>query len=178
MEFSEKNFIFLDAETDGLYGGFLTVGIVVTDFAGRELERICYGIRRENLRVKDPWVAEHVLPVLGEYEPCEDEEELLERVWALWRRYAENAYVVADVAFPVEARLFQRCVLKNPKERRFQAPFPLLDLGSILFAKGIDPLTDRVSLSEAEEKAKRHNALSDAAMAAKIFHELMNGEKK
>ena len=34
----QTKFLFIDAETDGLYGSFLTVGLVVTDDEGNMIE--------------------------------------------------------------------------------------------------------------------------------------------
>ena len=42
----QTKFLFIDAETDGLYGSFLTVGLVVTDDAGNMIEKAYYGIKK------------------------------------------------------------------------------------------------------------------------------------
>ena len=102
----QTKFLFIDAETDGLYGSFLTVGRVVTDDAGNMIEKAYYGIKKENMMISDVWTRENVFPVLGDYEACEDEAELLEKVWAFWMKYREEAYAAADVMYPVESRLF------------------------------------------------------------------------
>ena len=83
----QTKFLFIDAETDGLYGSFLTVGLVVTDDAGNMIEKAYYGIKKENMMISDVWTRENVFPVLGDYEACEDEAELLEKVWAFWMKY-------------------------------------------------------------------------------------------
>lgn len=153
----EKNLFFIDAETDGLYGGFLTAAILVADSSGRELEHHYLGIRRENMTVTNPWVQEHVVPILGDYTPVEDEAALLEAVWQIWLRHRETAYAIGNVISPVEARLFARCVERDPEARMFLAPFPLLDLASVLFGLGLDPLSDPIP----ESAALTHNALAD-----------------
>ena len=153
----EKNLFFIDVETDGLYGDFISAAILVASADGRELERHYFGIAREVLKVKDPWVREHVLPVLGEYTPCQSQEELLEAVWQIWLRHRETAYAIGNVVFPVEARFFAACVARNPEERTFLAPYPLLDLSSVLYALGFDPLSDPLP----EPEPLTHNALYD-----------------
>jgi hypothetical protein len=157
----QKNLFFIDAETDGLHGSFISVGIIVTDARCNEIQRFYYGVDRKTLNVTDAWTREHVLPILGDYEACADEEELLQKVWEAWLSYADNAYAVGDVIFPVEARLFQRCVLLDEPNNRYKAPFPLLDLSSLLYSKGLDPLTDRESLLEQKPEGIQHNALYD-----------------
>ena len=79
----QTKILFIDAETDGLYGSFLTVGLVVTDDAGNMIEKAYYGIKKENMMISDVWTRENVFPVLGDYEACEDEAELLEKVMSL-----------------------------------------------------------------------------------------------
>ena len=172
----QTKFLFIDAETDGLYGSFLTVGLVVTDDAGNMIEKAYYGIKKENMMISDVWTRENVFPVLGDYEACEDEAELLEKVWAFWMKYREEAYAAADVMYPVESRLFMKCVMNNESERKYLGPFPMLDLSSLLMAAGYDPLIDRAELLDEDEKQmmenKTHNALNDAEMTAAIWFKL------
>lgn len=172
--FMKNKLVFVDAETDGLYGSFLTVGLAAMDMEGNIIERAYYGIRRENLRVTDVWTRENVLPVLGDYEACENEDELLEKAWTFWMRYQQEAYAVADVVSPVEARLFMQCVQKNETMRKWQAPFPLLDLASMLMAAGYDPLIDRNRLLGRTAASEKHNALYDALTAAEIWRIIRN----
>ena len=161
----QTKFLFIDAETDGLYGSFLTVGLVVTDDAGNMIEKAYYGIKKENMMISDVWTRENVFTVLGDYEACEDEAELLEKVWAFWMKYRE-----------VESRLFMKCVMNNESERKYLGPFPMLDLSSLLMAAGYDPLIDRAELLDEDEKQmmanKTHNALNDAEMTAAIWFKL------
>lgn len=172
----QTKILFIDAETDGLYGSFLTVGLVVTDDAGNIIEKAYYGIKKENMMISDVWTRENVFSVLGDYEACEDEAELLEKVWAFWMKYREEAYAAADVMYPVESRLFMKCVMNNESERKYLGPFPMLDLSSLLMAAGYDPLIDRAELLDEDEKQmmanKTHNALNDAEMTAAIWFKL------
>ena len=142
----QTKFLFIDAETDGLYGSFLTVGLVVTDDAGNMIEKAYYGIKKENMMISDGWTRENVFPVLGDYEACEDEAELLEKVWAFWMKYREDAYAAADVMYPVESRLFMKCVMNN--------------------AELLDEDEKRMMAN------KTHNALNDAEMTAAIWFKL------
>lgn len=173
----KKYLFFIDAESDGLYGSFLTVGIYVLSDTGEEVERAYYGIRRDHMHVTEPWVEEHVLPILGEYEECEDEEELLEKVWKLWEKYQGDAYAIADVPYPVECRLFEQCVQKDLQGRMHLAPFPLLDVSSILWANGMNPLVNRTDLLK-NVPGEQHNALTDAVLSAEIVRNIREGKKR
>ena len=168
-----KNLFFIDAETDGLYGSFISVGLIVTDCNCDEIESFYYGVSRNNLKITDKWVEKNVLPILGDYVECQDENELINRVWSIWLKYADVSYAVADVMFPVEARLFTECVRRHPGSD-MKGPFPLIDLSSLLLAKGIDPLADRESLVNKElENVARHNALDDVRMSIEIWKKYM-----
>lgn len=168
----DKKLLFIDVESDGLYGSFLTVALIVTDSKGNEIERAYYGIKRENMHVTEVWVEENVIPKLGVYEECENESELLEKAWSLWQKYRENAYVVCDVGFPVEARFWEKCTRLDLEKNTFKAPFPLVDISSMLLAKGIDPLMDRTKILGIEEDMV-HNAMFDVEMSVRIWNLLM-----
>lgn len=172
----KQKLVFLDAETDGLYGSFLTVAFIATDIKGNELERAYYGIRKEKMIVKEPWVIKNVLPILGEYEPCEDEKELLTKSWAFWLKYQEDAYAVCDVGYPVEMRFFKACVEQNITDYAMKAPFPLLDISSMLYAKGYNPLIDRSQFVPEFCRDKVHNSLYDVEVSVQIWRQLKIGE--
>lgn len=169
----KRKLVFVDAETDGLYGGFLTVAMVAVDENGVELEHAYYGLDRKHMVIQEEWVREHVLPVLGDYEECGSEEELLEKSWSFWMKYASDAYAIADVCYPVECRLFSACVERDREKRCWQAPFPLLDLSSLFYARGVDPLTERRQL--AKVSGEEHNALTDVRMSIQIWKKYFRG---
>ena len=170
----EKLF-FIDAETDGLNGKFISVGIVVTDMKCNEIERVYYGIRKDKLIVTDPWTKENVLPFMGDYVEVEDEGELLEKVWKMWEKHGDESYAIADVIYPVEARLFQKCVYADEVNRCKKGPFPFIDISSLLYAKNIDPLTSREQLIGDEHimNGRIHNAMYDVEVMIAIYKIIM-----
>lgn len=169
---NKKDLFFVDAETNGLYGSFLTVAIIHTDCFCNEIERYYWGIKPENMIVTDEWTRNNVLPILGDYVACENEYELLERVWAVWETCRERSYAVAYVAYPVEARLFSECVRHDEANRKFNGPFPLIDLSSILYTKGLYPLTLPEESSD-QTDAKQHNALYDVEQMILTYKKIM-----
>ncbi|OUP50171.1 hypothetical protein [Lachnoclostridium sp. An181] len=170
-------YVFVDAETDGLYGRFLTVAMLILNREMKEIERRYLGVKKENLIVTDKWTKAHVLPVIGGYEEVEDEKQLLEKTWNIWMKYAEHAYAVADVCYPVECRLFQKCVELNRVERMFHAPYPLVDLSSLLLAKGIDPLKNRKELVHNIGEEQTHNAMYDVELMVMIWKKIFAKER-
>lgn len=168
------NYFFIDAETDGLYGRFLSVAVLVTDECGNETEHFYGSVKIEEDTVQSAWVKENVLPHLKNAEVTfETEYDLLEAVWQLWIKHREDSYAVSDVMYPVESRLFIECVKHNIKEREFLAPFPLLDLSTLLAARGFQWDADRQALSGMETVP--HDALNDVKMMAKTWHKIFRG---
>ena len=164
---------FIDAETDGLYGSFLTVAIIVTDRRCNEIERRYWGISEDSMVITDPWVKENVIGKFGDYEVCEDEYDLLEKVWTVWKKYRDKAYVVTDVMHPVESRLFTECARNDLENRKFEGPFPILDLSSILYAKGYNPIADYSDILEEYDKNIQHNAMDDVETIIKVYRKVM-----
>ncbi|MBQ8515317.1 MAG: hypothetical protein IJ496_07955 [Ruminococcus sp.] len=171
-------YFFVDAETDGLYGSFLSVAVIVTDRTGTELDRFYGAVQIHPDAISSDWVKENVLPHLHEAEVFyPDENTLLEAFWAFWMKHHESCLCIADVPFPVEARLFMKCVELCPADRSFSAPFPLLDLASVLAANGISPLADRAALSGLGLTA--HDAMHDVRMMVQLWNRYMkNGSDR
>jgi len=163
---------FVDAETDGLYGPFLSVAALVTNPQGQELDRFYGAISPEHLKVTTPWVCANVVPHLWQAEVFyPDEDGLLEGFWSFWMKYREDTECIADVAYPVETHLFTQCVCRNLPERNFLAPFPLYDLSTLLKARNLPPLESRQTLSG--EALTSHDAMNDVRMAAAVWNRLV-----
>lgn len=152
-----KYFCF-DAETNGLYGEVFAIAAVVVDEQGTILDQFC--LKSEEQNVTDEWTRKNCVPYLADIPECENRDKLRELFWAFYMQYKDCCTIVADVPYPVEAQLLRSCVEKYPEERTFQGPFPLIDVASVLFAHGIDPLVDRLEF--AGMKGKRHHPLDDA----------------
>lgn len=147
-----------DAETDGLYGEAFAIGAVVMESGGQELDRF-EGISLHE-PIVNPWVCENVLPLVGGLTAYDTRKALREAFWQFYLKWRGKAIIVADVPYPVEAQLLRQCVQEALDERCFQGPFPLLDVASVLFACGEDPLVDRRAYGGYESPA--HHPVEDA----------------
>lgn len=167
-----KNVFFVDAETDGLYGDFLSIAALVFDENGKEID-IFYKAAQDTCCKKNhlDWVKKNVLPYLENCDWVSSEEKLIDLFWKFWFKYKDNSLCIADVPYPVEFRLFQKCVEKNVVERSMDAPYPLLDISSMLYAKGLDPNIERKQLIK-EEDGIVHNALLDARRSMSVWRRL------
>ena len=151
-----------DVETDGLYGEPFAIAAVVVDENGRLLDQFCEKCVAPG--IADPWTKENCLPYLNEIPDCESRAALRRHFWDFYTRYRAKCVIVADVPYPVEAGLLRVCVEENLKERKFLGPFPLIDVASVLFARGVDPLVDRNAYTG--RSGQRHHPLDDAVASA------------
>lgn len=164
----KKQFFFVDAETDGLYGRFLSVAALVTDENGEEKDRFNAAVATQEDEIESDWVKENVYPYLKNADRYfDDESDMLEAFWTFWMKHRENADCVAYVPYPVESRLFSACVSVDVSERQFLGPFPLYDLASVLESKGCCYNCDLAVLSELGLIA--HNAMNDVRMMAAVW---------
>ncbi len=162
---------FVDAESDGLYGRFLSVAALVTDELGNELDRFYSAVSVKAEDIKTPWVLENVCPYLNNADVFyATEGELLDAFWAFWLKHRENAECISYVSYPVESRLFAACVAKNESERSFLGPFPLYDLSTLLVARGYGFDVDMASLSGLHLDA--HDAMNDVKMLSLVWQKL------
>lgn len=158
-----------DVESNGFHGPTFAVGAVlmrldetvIDEFSGRAPieEKI------------DPWVEEHVLPVIKDLpEDHKNQKSLRNSFWRWYLKAKERAdYVVVNNGYPSEARFLIACQDDDLKARYNQHPFPLLELGSLLLQVGVKPLA--LKRLFVEEKLKdydnqQHHPRYDAWVAA------------
>lgn len=162
---------FIDAESDGLYGTFLSVAVMVTDENEKEIDRFYASVHISPDQIVSEWVRENVYPDLKNAEiHFETENEMLEAFWSFWLKYREDSMCISYVQYPVECRLFERCVMMNEKERTFLGPFPIYDLSTLLAVRGLGFDVDMEALSGLQLKA--HDAMNDVRMMAAVWKKL------
>lgn len=91
---------------------------------------------------------------------------------AFWEAWAEahmrGAVMAADCPWPVEARFVAQCVTEEINEREGLGPYPFIDIGSVLLAKGKDPLG---VFERTTSELPKHDPLADARQSARILCE-------
>lgn len=166
-----NRYMVFDVESIGLHGEGFAVGWVVVDDAGRELSSGRAACLPEAARGADEdraWVRVHcpTLPVC-----CSTPAEVRAAFWRAWGRESESGSVlVADCAWPVEARFLTACVDAAPETRRWQGPYPLHEVATMRLAAGLDPLATVARLPSEEPK---HDPLADARQSARLFIEAL-----
>ena len=183
-------YLVFDVESLGLYGKGFAYGFVVVDEVGNRLEQ---GIETYSSWIKrsasdllphKTWALDNVVPVLPP-DTCDSLQVIRDRFWQLWMRWKQQgAYLVkasfgrnpsprkcrADCPFPVESTFLKDCVTDDLIIRQWDAPYPLLDVASIMHKAGMDPM--EVYSREADE-LPQHNPLCDARQSARLFLEAM-----
>lgn len=159
-----------DVESDGLYGEGFAFGAVVMDQQGQEIasaEACCLD------GVTNAWVQENVLPHLGRMPQAASRAEVRRVFWDFYMTWKEQCRIFADVAYPVDAHFLRQCAQENHGE--WDAPYPLLDVASVLLACGVDPLIDGATYTNST--GDNHHPLFDAQVSAKKLVRLI-GENR
>lgn len=159
-----------DVESDGLYGEGFAFGAVVMDQHGQEIasaEVCCVE------GVHDAWVKENVLPHVADMNQSASREEVRRAFWDFYMTWKDQCRIFADVAYPVDAYFLRQCAQENHGE--WDAPYPLLDVASVLLACGVDPLIDGAIYTNST--GDNHHPLFDARVSARKLVRLI-GENK
>jgi hypothetical protein len=165
--------ISIDVECNGLAGRAFAVALTVSDRTG-ERESVVLRCPMGEASV-DPWVAEHVLPAIADLpENLPAYPYLLSEVWSTIDRWGGRAVpLIAHVAWPVEARLLLDVYTG---QRVWEGPYPLIDVASVLLAKGHDPLTVDGYLALhgiPKPPGSPHHPLYDARAAERCLRHLL-----
>lgn len=164
-------FLVFDVKSIGLHGEGFAVGWVVVDRDGLRVEEGSAAtdpVRCIGTDESHEWVGENVPQMHYGYT---NPRAVRDRFWHIWRHWANRgAVLVADCAWPVEARFLAAAVDDDSTAREWQGPYPLHDLASIMLAIGCDPLraTDRLP-----DELPAHHPLHDARQSARLLVECL-----
>lgn len=93
--------------------------------------------------------------------------------WSEWIK-AKTAYpgvvMAADCGWPVEARFVCACINDDPVSRRWNGPYPLLEISSVIMAVGKVPLA---KYPRTESEKPEHDPMADARQSARLLAEAL-----
>ncbi|HEY6117141.1 MAG TPA: hypothetical protein VI172_14410 [Candidatus Dormibacteraeota bacterium] len=167
--------ISIDAECNGLGGQAFAVAMTLSDRTG-DLEQVVY--RCPIVEPVNDWVKANVLPAIDDVEEnCASYAGMLHNLREAYFPWAEDsdAITIGHVVWPVEARLL---LDMYPGEDIWHGPYPLIDVASVLLAKGHNPLSVDDYLREHSVPAPEgspHHPLYDVRAAERCFRHLMEG---
>jgi hypothetical protein len=165
-------YMVFDVESVGLQGEGFAVGWAVVDAAGHEIGA--------DLLWTDPlsahgsaegqaWVALHCGPF--DRPPSPSTMRVRSGFWRAWLYWKERgAVLVADCAWPVEARFLAACVDDVPADREWQGPYPLHEVATARLLAGFDPLA---TVDRLPSELPAHNPLADARQSARLWLEAL-----
>jgi hypothetical protein len=166
----EERFFVVDVESIGLHGEGFAVGIVVVGVSGEFYEArafSCPPAAAQGEPEGREWVHKNVPMLVQTAETPQHMRAQFWTVWDHWRR--RGAKMVADCAWPVEARFLNACI-DDDLRRHWNGPYPLLELASFLVAIGKDPLKEYPRMDD----EPLHNPLGDARQSARTLVYCLN----
>ena len=162
-----KQFFVFDVESVGLYGEgfavgggvFLENGAIQNGFCFASDPHLAFG-RDEDRK----WVDANI-PVM---EITHRSTSLLRAAfWNEWlKARTGGALMAADCAFPVEHGFIAQCILDDFKERSPLAPYPLVEISSLLLAAGMEPVG---TYDREPSELPKHNPYCDAVQSARML---------
>lgn len=91
--------------------------------------------------------------------------------WEKWMEWkVKGASLFTDCGWPVEANFMSKIVSFDPENRKWNGPYPMHEIASIILAYGGDPLATNPRLPH---ELPAHNPLNDARQSARIMLEHM-----
>jgi hypothetical protein len=176
LEENKQHIVFsIDVEAVGLYREGFAVGVSVRGDDNKEIDSLCliadYKSSIDYANSDCTWLESNVIPIL-EPPNCVSIREMRNQFWKFYISYRSNpAYTieyVADCGSPVEANFFRQCVLDNEEERRWLAPYPLHELGTLLLVNNEDPTGYH---GRDWDEMPPHNPLHDARQSGRLWIE-------
>lgn len=168
-------YMVFDVESVGLHGDGFAYGFVIIDEAGREIASGfggCDPERAESNRDPDgrAWVGENI-PDYVQRGGSSSPSAVRDGFWQAWLQWkASGAVLVADCAWPVEARFLAACIDDDPEVRRWQGPYPLHDVATARLMAGLDPLA---TVERLPNELPIHDPLADARQSARLWIEAL-----
>lgn len=166
--YSYPFFMIFDVESIGLHGEGFAVAFVVVNAEGQLFDQNVFACQPSDAKGEESdreWVAENVPSIPAKFDCPADVRSEFWLCWQHWRH--RGAALVSDCGWPVEGRFLAACIDDSP-HRKWEGPYPLLDLATALLIKGIDPLSDRPRLPD---ELPKHDPLADCRQTARLFIE-------
>ena len=191
-----KYYFSFDVESVGLFGPPFAFGYCVVDENGKEHESGIHGwdyrplvdlfqkLLQDNpdpqwtfAKEDQEWVAQNVIPGLPEgWNNWKSLNQFCSSVYDfVWCRVVQEykpVTFVSDCPFPVEANFVNEMLRVTNHRSMKYSPYPLVDVGSMMLARGYDPLK---TYPRKENELPAHNPVNDARQSVRQMRELLWG---
>lgn len=167
----------IDVESVGLHGPGFAVGFCLADYSGYVTNEGIYAVKPDSLSVDDVeglrWVQQNVNIEQKHYN-CWSLEEVRLKFWQFWEQCWDRCTMFADVTWPVESNFLSACIADDWPRRRWNGPYPLLDVASFLYASGRDGMG---TFDRRPDELPTHNPLADARQSLQLLIESLTPEQ-
>lgn len=163
-----------DVESVGLHGEAYAVGFVVVDKDFQKVTEACYACHPDQCKgdvASREWLKENTAHTLKDINLLRGPDLVRKNFWSHWIDWKKQGYLLAaDCPWPVKARFLVECVRDDYRMRECHGPYPLIDIASILWAHGMDPLAN---YTREPAEIPVHNPLCDARQSTRLLREIM-----
>lgn len=166
MSAHEPLYMVFDVESIGLHGEGFAVGYVVCGVGMQAMVGTTYACPPDAANGDTDgraWIASNCPPIEATHKTPRKVRDAFWQDWLLWKE--RGAVLVADCAWPVEARFLIACVNDDPINRTWEGPYPLHELASFMVAAGMDPMATYERLDDEPQ----HDPLGDARQSARLL---------
>lgn len=176
MLWAMRSFFVFDVESVGLHGEGFTVagGVYLENGAAQwEFRFSCPIDECEGDADDRKWVKENV--------PATEHTHRLPQAlrnafWEQWiRAKADGALMAAECLWPVEAGFVARCIKDDIENRKWEGPYPFVEISSVMLAAGMDPMA---KYERTPSEMPPHDPLADARQSARLLSEALSISSK
>jgi len=158
----------VDVESIGLHGEAFAVagGLYIDGAAQWEFKYSCDPGLCSGSASDRKWVEENI----PQFEITHrGPKSMRESFWNRWQEAkAQKSTMAADCLWPVEARFVAQCVDDDAEYRRWEGPYPFMEISTYLEATGVDPMADH---ERRASELPKHDPLADVRQSARLLFE-------
>jgi hypothetical protein len=167
-----KHYLVFDVESMGLHGEGFAVGGSLFNHRGERLDSFLFCCPTEGLYSSPEdraWINDNVPLLPAMYNTPRDIRDAFWSYYTTAKKEYDNLMVAAETPWPVESNFLSACIKDDPS-RHWEGPYPLLDISSVMFTAGEDPLTP---VPRDESELPYHHPGADAYASANILFKLI-----
>ncbi len=165
----DQTFFVFDVESIGLHGQAFAVAGGVYTTSGDTLREFTFAIPRDkaNGMPEDrEWVDAHVPEIAPTHKKRRSMCDAFWDEWMMAKRLAPKVQMAVECGWPVEARFLNECIDQCWMKRKWEGPYPLHEIATIMLSAGMDPMG---TYERRANELPAHEPLADARLSARLL---------